>query len=167
MGTSNERYADDLEMNLYGQDGASFDLGIEGYQFPEVADDYWDSNWFFVRGQVRCSQGDWTFRDPCLTTFELRELADWLDSVAAGRPSSTICSFTEPNLDFEYRPVPAASIVARFTHESAPPWQRGDDRLGGFALSFDVVLNDLARSASQLREMLAMFPERGNRNGAA
>ena len=152
-------------MKLFGQNGVSFSLVIDGYQFPEMADDDRDSDWLFVRGEVRYAGGGWTFRDPCLTTFELGELADWLVSISRGKPGAATCSFTEPNLSFEYRSVPQPAVVARFAHESAPPWQSGSERQTGFALSFDLVLNGLATAAGDLRECLAMFPERGRDDG--
>jgi len=159
-----KRYADDLQMKLFDQNGVSFALAIDGYQYPEIADDYWDSNWLFVRGEVRYPSGGWTFREPCLTTVDLRKLADWLDSIARGRPRAARCSFDEPNLVFEYQSDPRPGVVIRFAHESAPTWQGSDERLKDFSLSFDVFLNDLAKGASDLREFLVTFPERGNRD---
>jgi len=154
-------------MRFRGQEGASFELSIVGYQFPEMTKDRWDANWLFVRGHVRHSQGEWTFRDPCLTTFELEELAEWFDSVGRGQASSRECSFTEPNLNFEYLDDGTPAIVVRFAHESAPPWQLGEERFIGTVLSFPVALNDLTSAASDLRGFLTQFPERGEPGGAA
>ena len=69
------------EMTLHGERGGTFRLSIDGYQFPETTDDRWDANWLFVRGHVQDPQGEWTFRDPCLTTFEVQELAEGLGVV--------------------------------------------------------------------------------------
>src|SRR3954447_967891 len=98
-------------MRLFGSNGLSFDLVIDGYQFPECADEDRDSNWLFVRGEVRYSCGGWSFRVPCLETFEVRALAAWLDSIARGRPSATMCSFTEPILTFEYQSDPERAVI--------------------------------------------------------
>ena len=154
-------------MTLQGEDGASFELSIEGYQFPDTLDNRWDSNWLFVRGHVRCSTGAWTFRDPCLTTFELQELADWLDSIAGAPPMSAECSFVEPNLALDYQSVPKPALVIRFAHESAPPWQLEDERFDGFALSFDVTQNGFLLAVTQLREVIKKFPERATTGGTA
>ena len=154
-------------MTLHGERGATFRLSIDGYQFPETTDDRWDANWLFVRGHVQHAQGEWTFRDPCLTTFEVQELAEWLDSIGEGQTSSQECSFTEPNLRFEYVDEGTPAIVARFAHESAPPWQLREERFVGTAQIFPVALNDLTRAASDLRAFLRQFPERGEAGGAA
>ena len=153
-------------MRLFGKNGLSFDLVIDGYQFPELTNDEHDSNWLFVRGEVRYSGGGWSFRAPCLETFEVRALAVWLDSIARGRPPAATCWFTEPHLAFEYQSDPEPAVVIHFTHASAPPWQGSDERLPHFALSFDLVLNDLATAASDLRAFLATFPERGGQDEA-
>src|SRR3954465_2880937 len=126
-------------MRLFGSNGLSFDLVIDGYQFPECADKDRDSNWLCVRGEVRYSGGGWSFRLPCLETFEVRALADWLYSVARGKPRAPMCSFIEPALSLEYQSDPERAVVIRFARASAPPWQARDERLPAFALAFDLV----------------------------
>jgi hypothetical protein len=161
--SADERMPTSLEpgggMRLFGQDGVSFDLAIDGYQFPDITDER-ESNWLFVRGEVRYSGGGWAFREPCLETFELRKLADWLDSVARGRPNAETCSFMEPHLAFEYRPTPEPAVLVLFTHRCAPTWHASDERIREFALTFDVGLNDFSTAAGVLRAFLATFPER-------
>jgi hypothetical protein len=71
------------------------------------------------------------------------------------------CSFTEPNLKFEYVDSGTPTIVARFAHESAPPWQLAEERFSGATLSFPVDLNDLVGAASDLLVFLTRYPERG------
>src|SRR2546428_9605873 len=134
-------------------------MEIDECQFPEVADNRWNSNWLIVRRHIHCPGGEWTLRDPCLTTFEVAELADWFDSIAGGKPTSARCTFVEPNLAFEYRPDASGALVACFAHESAPPWQLGDERFDGFAISFPHDLNDLAKAAGDLRQLLLKYPE--------
>lgn len=48
-------------MRLKGEDGTSFELKIEGYQFPEIQDDRWDSNWLVVSGRVAHPAGTGAF----------------------------------------------------------------------------------------------------------
>ncbi|MEH3077262.1 MAG: hypothetical protein PGN11_11375 [Quadrisphaera sp.] len=75
-------------MVLEGEDGASVELSVVGYQFPDVVapdGDDWDANWLVIAGHVRtCDGRTWTFRDPGLTTWEVAEVAAWLDRAAAG-----------------------------------------------------------------------------------
>ncbi len=54
----------------------------------------WDANWLVVRGQVTTADAlDWSFTDPCLTTWEAQELSAWLRGVVQGVvvPRSRAC----------------------------------------------------------------------------
>lgn len=132
-------------------------LEVEGYQFPDVHNDEWDSNWLVITGDAVLDGRSWRFRDPCLTTFELQRLADWLDQVAAGTAEQNFCGFTEPNLDFER--VSDASIRIGLSLEALPPWANRDGDFGdvGFEVSVGSQLNVAATS---LRRFLRQFPVR-------
>jgi len=148
-------------MKLIGENGATFDLMIEGYQFPEITTDDWDSNWLMVCGQVKHPQGAWNFCDPCLTTFELEQLAEWFDGVAKGNVDSDNGYFTEPNLHFEYVTMPISAIQVTFAHESAPPWLGREERFDGAIIRFPLTLNDSGAASRSLRAILSKFPARG------
>src|SRR5262245_2704115 len=79
--TGRESESDPTSMRLVGEQGTLFELGVDGYQFPGSAE-YWDANWLMIRAHVQDPRGSWTFRDPCLTTFEVEQLAGWFDGVA-------------------------------------------------------------------------------------
>lgn len=64
-------------MTLEGHDG-SCELSIAQYQFPTREKRDLDANWLVVEGRVTLPDGEWRFRDPCLTTFEAARLADRL-----------------------------------------------------------------------------------------
>jgi hypothetical protein len=51
---------------------------VVGYQFPDNHISEYDSNWLVIEGRVSHPQADWSFRDPCLLTYEADYLADWL-----------------------------------------------------------------------------------------
>lgn len=137
--------------------GITVSLDVDTYQFPN-SDEYWDANWLQVRGTVTHPLGDWHFRDPCLATMELVQLAKWPTTVASGE-TSTLCFFTEPCLSFELVEAPEPAIALGFSHEAAPPhWVREE---GPFVLRFPLALNpleDLERAAS---ELLCRFPVKG------
>ncbi|WP_104666373.1 WapI family immunity protein [Ensifer adhaerens] len=137
---------------------SSLRMAIRQYQFPDVMDDAWDSNWLIVEGHVDIKGRKWTFRDPCLTTFEAEHLADWLEEVSNAEPSKVDCRFTEPNLEFRYQKNRQLRIS--FALESGPPGfgtpSSWDER------SFLVpVSSALATAATQLRQQLVRFPRRG------
>lgn len=132
-------------------------LAIEDYQFPHITDDEWDSNWLIVVGEAELDGKRWQFRDPCLTTFEMKRLAEWLDQVATGQAEQQFCGFTEPNLDFEQTSNKCVRIA--FSLESLPPWSARDGDFGD--LGFEVPIDGrLAMAASNLRSILAKFPVR-------
>ncbi|WP_420878293.1 WapI family immunity protein [Sphingobium yanoikuyae] len=39
-------------------------LEVEGYQFPDVPNDEWDSNWLVITGDAVLDGRSWRFRDP-------------------------------------------------------------------------------------------------------
>ena len=139
-------------------DNSWFQLTIDRYQFPHNTNDEWDSNWLVVEGQVRLDGREWMFIDPCLTTFEVQQLADWLEAAAAGTADKPFCGFVEPNLQFDL--VEARVLRVSFALESAPPWaEQGDDwRKHGFNVPIGPSLGDAAQA---LRRQLKNFPVRG------
>lgn len=85
------------------------ELTVLGYQFPEITDVAWDSDWLFLRFWLQWGEHRWERIDPVLTTFELERLALWLLEVAqhanvfgcwTRERLSTLCTFTEPNVAF-------------------------------------------------------------------
>lgn len=154
-------------MRLEGDQGWTLELAIERYEFPESVE-YWDANWLLIRGHVEHPLGAWTFRDPCLTTFELEQLARWFDGVADGRVDPDSGYFTEPNLRFDYSPTPTPSIQVTLAYESAPPWlKEREERFDGAVMTFPAGSNDPRAASRSLRALLAEYPVRGVPEGAA
>jgi hypothetical protein len=156
-----ERYAAHAaSMKLDDGQRTALELVIDGYQFPE-SDEYWDANWLVVRGRVEHPRGNWTFRDPCLTTFELEQLAAWFEGVGAGEADPASGYFTEPNLHFEYAATPHPAIHVKLAYESAPPWLTDrEERLDGATITFPLRLNDPGVTSRSLRALLARYPVR-------
>jgi hypothetical protein len=158
--------------------GAVVEIRPLRYQFPDRPGDGsgqdWDANWLVVRGDCRATDGRcWSFEDPCLTTWEARQLADWLVKVASGAESPSpfdagdderLLAFTEPNLAFSLQARDSTSVTVRvhFSLEALPPWEQRDERadLFEFYLPMRLTLDDVARAANDWRRELAAFPER-------
>lgn len=150
-GVENEAHA-----TFEGSTG-SLSIGVERYQFPEITDDDWDSNWLIINGNAVLDGKSWSFRDPCLTTFEVERLADWLEQVSSGGDAKAFCGFTEPNLDFER--VSDAAVRIAFSLEALPPWSKRDGDFG--AIGFNIPIDDrLGAAVSSLRALLTRFPIR-------
>jgi hypothetical protein len=138
-------------------------LEIVGYEFPEEAEAEYDSNWLMVRLSATLLEDSWTATDPFLLTYEVAELANWLEEIARGTAAEMEIGFTEPNI--WYQVVAAANgqscLRAYFAAECRPPWAftlKHDSR-DSFA-QFALHEIDLHRAAESLREQLARYPQR-------
>lgn len=147
-------------MKLKAESGDAFELLVLRYEFPDITEDRWDSNWLVVSGKVTSGPQSWRFVEPCVTTFELEELADWLENL--GSDDSTELTFTEPNLMFSYTPRPVPVIHVRFAHESAPPLLKApEERAIGITLDFPTSTDQARVLAADVRNTLMEYPPRG------
>ncbi|MBN9632055.1 MAG: hypothetical protein J0I18_15820 [Actinobacteria bacterium] len=154
----------------FGSSGSTVELTIEAYQFPESEpqnEQDWDANWLVIAGQIS-GWVPWRFRDPCLTTWEAREFAAWLDDVAHSERQPVPAhegelSFTEPNLRVELRSrtVDDATLAFFFSHESAPPGTTDDVRLGdGYEVEVTMSTAEIAEASKGWMKHCEQFPER-------
>jgi hypothetical protein len=149
-------------MKLKTDSGNALELIILRYEFPDVQEDRWDSNWLVISAKITTNGQSWHFSDPAVTTFELVELADWLRAVALRENTFDEFEFTEPNLAFFLVSHPVPTLRVRFAHESAPPWVTdAADRLSGVFVDFPLATADVAVAADELHEALTDFPIRG------
>jgi hypothetical protein len=162
-------------LRLASDDGVAVDLSPLRYEFGSAsAPRDWDANWLVIAANVSLPDGrSWSFNDPCLTTWEARELGSWLRDILSGnvQPSALasdgderLLAFTEPNLAFSLvgRNDETVTVRVYFSLESSPPWVQGSDDADLFDFFVEVwpthqALRDAV--ASWERE-LAAFPER-------
>ena len=169
-------------VKLVSADGASVDLRPVCYEYEQepAADSagegepVWDANWLVIRGQVRAADGrEWTFRDPCLTTWEAERLLEWLQALGCGEVRKAL-AFTEPNLGFRVDAQDDERVRLRvhFSAESLPPGLRTPDartpdartpgrRTAGYDVPLDVGRADLADAARTWAVDCQAFPLRG------
>lgn len=163
-------------MNLNSTNRATVRLRPVRYQFPSSAkpgaERDWDANWLVIEGQVRTHEGqEWSFSDPCLTTWEARSLSGWLRSVAAGTVEPTawgsgdepILMFTEPNVAFTLaeRDAQTVSLRIHLSLEARPPWLTVDDvDLFEYFVVITLPPGDVAAAADEWDRQIAEFPER-------
>ena len=149
-------------MRLADHSGNEFQLVILGYQHPDVHEDRWDSNWLLVSGTVSTAAGlQWQFSAPCVTTFELEELAEWLDELSDDGRGPGQFDFTEPHVRFAYVPWPKRTLQLTLSGEGAPPQTSLQGREATVTLDFPLSEADAAELAAQIRDALADFPPRG------
>ena len=148
-------------MRITSASGDEFQLVIVRYQFPDVHEDRWDSNWLVVNGTVAAAGEKWIFTEPCVTTFELADLADWLDELARNGSEPSAFEFTEPNLKFSYVPWPRRAVQLTLAHESAPSTLPDDQRRTGVTVEFPLSERQTAAFAAEIRQALSEYPIRG------
>jgi hypothetical protein len=150
-------------MKLTTASGNSFELGIVGYEHPDITEGVWESNWLVMSGAVTLNGLSWRFVDPCVTTFELADLAGWLEKLPhpTADGAHEHCSFTEPNLEFSYAGAPESVLRIRFAHESAPPHLDEEARFAGVVMELPLSEVDLRAAAGEIRNALIDFPIRG------
>lgn len=164
-------------MRLFSRDDTSVEIRPINYQFganPQAAPGTdWDANWLVIRGEVKTADGaGWSFTDPCLTTWETRELGSWLRGVANGivapapdwSEGKGLLVFTEPNLalSLEQRTNGRLRIRIHLSLEALPPWVTGANKPDLFEhlLVLDISSDDLATAAEEWDNDCAPFPIR-------
>jgi len=172
-------------MHLTSPEGSGFELAIVGYQFPEIEQSPYDSNWLLVSIRVKHPRGSWETTGPFLRTTDVAQLATWFDAVAleapminretwieSGRPQLAgfpnlrlfdSMEFLEPNLRFTLVERNPESAVVRvyFELEARPGWA-ASSAVGREDLYVDLRLSpsDLKSAAGSLRAYLTVFPDR-------
>jgi hypothetical protein len=71
-------------MRLPSSDGTNFNLTVAGYQYPHLAAEPHDLNRSHIQLELDVAQGRRQATAPCPLTYEVAELADWLEQVASG-----------------------------------------------------------------------------------
>src|SRR5690349_305701 len=118
-------------MELRNAAGDFLKLTLVGYQFPNRVPDSqydYDANWLMVRLDAELDGRAWRAQDPCLTTWEVTRLANWLEQLHFGQPLSyPRMSFTEPLLDFKPMALQSAEASLRIyiDAEFRPMWLPG------------------------------------------
>jgi hypothetical protein len=148
-------------MRITSSSGDAFQLVIVRYQHPDVGEDRWDSNWLIVNGTVAAGPETWGFIEPCVTTFELADFADWLDELAQEGSEPSSFEFAEPNLKFSYSPWPRRALQLTLAHESAPPSMSEVERRTGVTVEFEMPKVQAEGLAAEIRGALMDYPIRG------
>ena len=131
-------------MRLQSLDGQFVDIAVTSYQFggrqSSSNEVDWDANWLMVRGKAWDGVQSWEFHDPCMTTWEARQLASWLrglgnahsETVSAADPEELRLWLTEPNLMFTLASTSQGitTLDVYFDAESRPPSGSNDDHDG-------------------------------------
>src|SRR5258708_6660247 len=163
------------KMRLEGSDGVSaLELTIAGYEFPDDLSDRDTANWLEFDLRVRTPHGQGTSRVGCMHTWDVSELADYLDALGARRfwlRGVPVPLFPEPNLQLGCSVLLAAlrphrvTLHVSFILERPGEWQMDDapaaestHYIGKMDLKVPRVA--LREAAASLRAELRRFPVR-------
>lgn len=136
-------------------------MSLVGYQFPELEDVEYDSNWLNVKIAVN-DQGDkWSTIDPALLTYEVQDLIDWLRAVSARKYDNRELVFMEPCLSFRLSPPEGdpEKLVIELSHEFRPSWA-SEDPDEEYEIEFSLTSIDLISAAQSLEDQLRRYPQR-------
>lgn len=151
-------------MKLIASTGTAFELKILGYEFPDLETELYDSNWLVIQVHVSHPRGVWTATHPCLLTYEVAQLADWLEQVGAGQKVRAQIYFIEPNLEFQLVNAGGKDEALRIYlgAELRPSWMESDI-VCEHEVQFLTSEVDLVAAAEELRKQLQCFPQRAER----
>jgi hypothetical protein len=160
-------------VDLVALDGTRFSLSIAGYQSlgnTGSGPGDWDANWLNVAGELHLPDGRrHSFLDPCLTTWEARELATWLAAVVAGNASPAedqslpAITFTEPCVAFGLADGGSGPIGLRvyLSLEAEPPFVvAGQKGMFKNYVPLPTTEADVLRAAGELSSELSAYPVR-------
>jgi hypothetical protein len=146
-------------MKITGQDDQSFELWVINYQSSDNTTDEYDSNWLRIGIRLTGFKREWITTDPCMLTWEVKFLADWLQSILAGDTKQRTIEFIEPNLKFELVNTQgdAFRVGIHLNLESKPGWYTEKE-----IFSFDLLVDrsQLEHSVERLNNELIRFPGR-------
>lgn len=145
-------------MRLQGIDGARFELSVLAFQHPRGASNEIDANRLQVRVALATDDGAWIEIVPCLVTWELERLAEWMEALAAHRATDAEQRFLEPDLRFRIAPAAGVARVLRIGIDLRAR------RPGGAAPHGEIGLplrdDEIASAARALRSQARRFPTR-------
>ncbi|MSQ13258.1 MAG: hypothetical protein EXR47_03785 [Dehalococcoidia bacterium] len=133
------------------------------YQFPELKNERYDSDWLRIRFRVVHPRGEWTGIASSLFTWEVTGLSEWFDTIANGDAIEPEIGFIEPNLLFRLVDDVSGGKCLRvyFEIEWRPPWARSHTFPDWpLLVEFPLQEIDLRTAAAVLREDLKSYPQR-------
>ena len=148
-------------MELKANNDCSFTMSLVGYQFPELHNHQYDSNWLNVKIAVSHQGGSWSTIDPALLTYEVQGLIDWFRAASARKYDDRHLCFLEPCLSFRLAPAAGdpEKLIIELSHEFRPPWA-SEDSDEEYEIEFSLTSIDLIAEAQSLENQLRRYPQR-------
>lgn len=139
---------------------SSFQFEIINYQFPDSFSNEYDENWLMIKINIIQDELKWSKVDPCLLTWEVKEIADWFYKLANNQKlKNRELRFTEPNLGFAWAKITDEKfrISIYFDAELLPP---GWDKSKECFIDFELKKSELRNTGKMLENELKRHPVR-------
>lgn len=139
-----------------------FEMKVAGYQFPNLENEPYDSDWLNIYMTANHPRGAWNKTDACLLTFELAHLIEWLNSTADELPENSKVHFMEPELSFEWFGSGKNILRVYLDYGLRPQWSpyHGPNEEEELFMEFHVTPEETKGAASSLSRDLEKFPVR-------
>ncbi len=137
-------------------DNRTVDFSVIDYQFPKMDKgkyDEYDANWLTI--QVDCNDGEATFEDSCVLSFELAEFAERIEDLLEGREDFCQSDFMEPYLKFTVE-----KIGNRFEFQMEFVCDVENGEAGVLTVTEMCDEDRLREIADELADIIAGFPKR-------
>ncbi|WP_077406059.1 WapI family immunity protein [Cellulophaga omnivescoria] len=147
-------------MIFKGINDQTVEFRITNYQFPEITDCEYDSNWLLIYLNVKSDCGNWQTVDPSLLVGDVKEIIEWFKKISQNETPKYKClNFIEPNLEFELIKlgIDFKTVRIKFNLESRP--KSTDDKRDYFV---DCKMNnsELYKVIEGLKKELQPYPKR-------
>ena len=150
-------------LTFLGPADTSFTLSIEGYQFPEIPEDY-DANWVNVAVRASVRKQRVHQQSPCLLSWDVMRLACWFQQIARQEnPESDHFSGLENDLTFDLTGQNKGLFQFRITlqHGLLPVPTASEPCLEPIVVPVTVRADELEAAATALWSDVKRFPSRG------
>ena len=153
-------------MMLTGPDGNSFQLSLEGYQYPNRAsrgEQDEAANRLLVSVEASIHDQAWQKTSPCLLTWEIDQLIEWVEKLPRTDVAHNRLLFSHPGLTFQYagRVGEHVTLEVYFDYAMVAPgtyFSNWEEPLLWATLR--VTTEEAALWLAQLRSERAKFPPR-------
>lgn len=147
-------------MVFHGINNQTVELRIANYQFPEITNCEYDSNWLLIYLKIKSDCGNWQTIDPSLLVGDVKEIIEWFEKISQNETLKYKClDFMEPNLAFELikTRMDFKTVRIKFDLDSRP--KSADDGKDYFV---DCELNnsELLKVIEGLKNELQPYPRR-------
>lgn len=169
-----------MTMMLKGHNGTEFELGVSRESFPEVQDTG-GGRWATITFRAATADDSWEESSPCLNLFELKNLAEWLETVGqndesegdpgrhGGEGDTPVLELLQPELVFAITGGHGDAVTMRigFHLENRDDiFQTDTDTEEADAIDLHVDRRTVLAAAEALRRDLEGLPMQGNEKDA-